>query len=139
MHNILGLLNKQAILSMHGCQTGGLTGLSDYTIIVLNCDRYVFSISLVQAVQGARPALGNTCLLCLFLFRLNFSFCASNVKNKKKCEEACLDQQTRCKAPVGIVQNISFDPRSNHQSLNNGTLHFPLLFLLCTLQFSNLQ
>ena len=28
---------KQAILSRHGCQTSGLTGLSDYTFNVLNC------------------------------------------------------------------------------------------------------
>ena len=33
----------------------------------------------------------------------------------------------------------SFDHRSINQSLNNGTLHFPLLFLLRTLQFHNLQ
>ena len=34
-----------------------------------------------------------------------------------------------------IVQTISLDHRSNHLPLNNGTLHFPLLFLLSTLQF----
>ena len=44
MNNIFGLLYKQAFLSSHGCQTSGLTGLSDYTINVLNCARYVFTI-----------------------------------------------------------------------------------------------
>ena len=29
-----------------------------------------------------------------------------------------------------IVYTISFDPRSNHKSLNNGTLHSPLLISL---------
>ena len=38
-----------------------------------------------------------------------------------------------------IVQVISFNHRSNHKPLNNGTLPFPLLFLLCTLQFRNIQ
>ena len=33
----------------------------------------------------------------------------------------------------------SFDHRSNHKPLNNGTLHLLLLFLLCTLQFRNIQ
>ena len=35
--------------------------------------------------------------------------------------------------------NYSFNLRSIHLSLKNGTLHFPLLFLLRTLQFHNLH
>ena len=53
MHNELGLLNKQAFLSRQCCQTIGLTGLSDFSIMyliacainALICARYVFTIS----------------------------------------------------------------------------------------------
>ena len=63
INNILGLLNKQAILSRHGCQTRGLTGLSDYTIIVLNCVRKYLPYKL-----GPPKSLGLQCwgLQCLF-------------------------------------------------------------------------
>ena len=68
MHKELGLLSKQAFLSRQGCQTIGLTGLSDYTImyliacaiIVLNCASYVFTIILyLHSFVSDAPGLSN--------------------------------------------------------------------------------